>query len=92
VTGLTKRKAKNLPDLAAKALHPNQEPILRVSADPDEQDGFFLLVRGAFAVLRNDSHHGLSDKLSRWDALRICCFVDYLLTAIGEAVKRPDPA
>lgn len=84
LTGLTKAKAPNAEALVSQALHPTNATI-RVSDDNSEQEGFYSLVKGAFLVYRNSSHHELTDKLSRWDALRVCGYVDYLLTTIDEA-------
>lgn len=71
----------NIPNIVAIALHPDRA-MFRVSADNNVQEGFFFLVRGVFSVFRNESHHTLSTRLSRWDALKVCCLIDYLLTTI----------
>lgn len=78
----------NPADLAAHVLHPRRA-ILRVSPDDDEQEGFFLVCRGLFLAFRNSTHHQLSDKFTREDALRFCGFVDFLLAAIEQAQKNP---
>lgn len=74
--------------LVVKALHPNR-PMLRLSADKGEQEGFFLVCKGLFQAFRNPTHHQLSDKFSREDALRFCGFVDALLVVLQQAQKTP---
>jgi len=75
-------------DLVVKVLHPNN-PILRVSIDTSEQEGLFAVCRGLFQAFRNPTHHQLSDKFTRKDALRFCAFVDALLTVLEHAQRTP---
>jgi hypothetical protein len=73
-------------DLVAKVLYPNNR-IFELSADTGEQEGFFFICKGLFQAFRNPTHHQLSDKFSREDALRFCGFVDVLLTVLQRAHK-----
>jgi hypothetical protein len=80
----------NPSELAARVLHP-RSAILRVSQDQDEQEGFFLIVKGLFQTFRNPVHHELSDKFTVQDALRFCGFVDSLLAVLAKANRTLNP-
>ena len=74
--------------VVARALHP-PNALLRVSPDEDEQKGFFLICSGLFLAFRNPTHHQLSDKFTRENALQFCGFVDSLLALLGQATYIP---
>lgn len=61
--------------------------ILKVSDNPDEQDGFTNILRGVMLAFRNLTHHHVVNKFSREDALRVCGFIDVLLGVVDKSVK-----
>lgn len=74
---------------AALKASPN-ESILKVSTDEGEQRGISDICRGMMLAFRNPTHHQITDKFSREDALKVCAFVDNLLRVIdGAIVARP---
>jgi uncharacterized protein (TIGR02391 family) len=82
----TKTGIKNMnpANLASKVLNP-QNPVIEVSKEQDEQDGFHIICKGIMLAFRNPAHHSLSDKFSREDALKFCGFIDTLLGTIEQA-------
>ncbi len=85
ITNTPKGKA---PDLAAIAFK-SSGPVIRLSDDADEQDGYQYLARGLFAVYRNGTHHRLAE-MSREEAIGICAFIDAFLDEIAKG-KRAEP-
>lgn len=64
------------------------ETLMRVpGGDPDEQRGFTQMLRGIVGAFRNPTHHRISKKFSRQDAMRVCCFVDVLLRVVDGCTK-----
>lgn len=59
--------------------------ILKLSDEADEQRGYADICRGIMAAFRNPTHHHVSDKFSREDALKVCAFIDDLLKVIDGA-------
>ena len=59
--------------------------LLLVSQDQGEQEGFSHIVRGMVGAFRNPTHHEISDRFTREDALKVCAFVDLLLQVIDDA-------
>jgi uncharacterized protein (TIGR02391 family) len=59
--------------------------ILVLSTESAEQEGMSNLCRGMMMTYRNETHHQLTDRYSREDALKVCAFIDLLLRAIDEA-------
>jgi hypothetical protein len=58
---------------------------IKLSDDPDEQEGLSQVLRGLILAFRNPTHHQLLDHVSREDALKVCAFIDNLLTVIAKA-------
>lgn len=59
---------------------------LILSLDRSEQEGMANLCRGMMMAYRNETHHQLTDRYTRQDALKVCAFVDLLLRAVDDAV------
>lgn len=58
---------------------------LRVSHNEEEQEGLSHICAGLMLAFRNPSHHQLTDRFSREDALKLCAFVDNLLRIIDQS-------
>lgn len=59
--------------------------VLKVSNDPDEQQGFCDMCRGIMLAFRNPTHHYLTDKITREEAFKVCAFIDTLLPLIEKS-------
>ncbi len=87
--GITRKM--NPQDLIGKVVSPDlARAILVVSEDSAEQEGFFKICSGIEATFRNRTHHEVSNKLSRYDAIKFCSFVDSLLLILSEAKIHKD--
>jgi hypothetical protein len=75
--------------LAAKVLHP-KKARLRISDRSDVQQGMYFICAGLSSVLRNPTHHHLTDKFSREEALSVSGFVDTVLRMLAQG-KRVEP-
>jgi len=72
--------------LVNKALNPNPaKSILKVSDHAEEHEGICHICRGIMLAFRNPTHHQLTDRFTREDALKVCAFVDNLLKIIEQA-------
>jgi Protein of unknown function (Hypoth_ymh). len=97
-TTVLDHRIKSLSGLNGKPLQVitkaiNQEPsraVLEFSNEPSQQEGFFNIYKGIFLAFRNVTHHELTDKFTREDALKFCGFVDLLLLALSQAVVHVD--
>jgi hypothetical protein len=55
--------------------------------DADDQRGFAQILRGIVPAFRNKTHHHLVTSFSRYDAMRVCGFVDVLLRVVDGSTK-----
>lgn len=86
LSGLGKMKPS---DLVGKAINPDpNKAILRVSQDSFEQEGIFSICKGLMLGFRDTTHHELTDKFSKEDALKFCGFVDSLLAILNDSEKQ----
>lgn len=75
--------------LVDKALSSDiSKAILVASDDPQEHEGICHICRGIVGAFRNPTHHRLLDHYTREDALRLCGFIDQLLSIIDKARLR----
>jgi len=58
---------------------------LELSSSKEEQEGFFHIIRGVMSAYRNPTHHVITDKYSREEALIVCAFIDLLLEVVDNA-------
>lgn len=84
LSGITQKM--NPQALMGKAVAPDpMRAILVVSSDPSEQEGFYKICAGIEAAFRNRTHHEVSNKLTRNDAIKFCGFIDSLLLVLVNA-------
>ncbi|WP_119268587.1 TIGR02391 family protein [Taklimakanibacter deserti] len=62
-----------------------QTGALVVSDSAEEQEGIGHIGAGLMLAFRNPTHHHLTDKFTRENALKVCAFVDELLHMIDAA-------
>lgn len=58
---------------------------LKFSDDQGEQEGIANILRGIMGAFRNPTHHQISERFDREEALKFCAFIDNLLRLIEEA-------
>jgi uncharacterized protein (TIGR02391 family) len=62
--------------------------MLRVaSGDAGEQRGFTQILRGLVPTFRNKTHHFIIKNFSREEAMRVCGFIDVLLSVVDSSEK-----
>jgi uncharacterized protein (TIGR02391 family) len=81
----------NPGNLVGKALNPDPaKAVIEVSSDKAEQEGIHSICKGIMLAFRYKSHHTLSDKLTREDALTFCGFINTMLGVIEQATIHAD--
>ena len=81
----------NPGDLVGKALNPDpSKAVIVISAEKNEQQGFFQICNGIMLAFRNRAHHSLSNTFTQSEALKFCGFVDALLVVIGKGAVHLD--
>lgn len=86
---LSGEKGMRPTDLVGKVLNPDpNRAVLKVSDERFEQEGFFSICKGLMLSFRDTTHHELSDKFTRQDALKFCGFIDSLLGILSQAEKQ----
>ncbi|MEO8514049.1 MAG: TIGR02391 family protein [Ignavibacteria bacterium] len=61
--------------------------LLKVSDNPDEQEGYTNLIKGMIQAYRNLTHHHVIDTFTKEDALRVCSMIDVLLRVVDNSQK-----
>jgi len=61
--------------------------VLKVSSNPDEQEGFTNIIRGVMLAFRNPTHHHVINTFSREQALKVCALIDVLLKVVDQSQK-----
>jgi hypothetical protein len=76
-------------ELVNRAINSDPEKSLLVmSRDRAEHEGIAHICRGIVGAFRNPTHHFVLDHYTREDALRLCGFIDQLLSLIAKAKVR----
>ncbi len=77
--------------LVGKALSPDpSKAVIVVSAEKDDQEGFFYVCKGLMQTFRNKAHHTLSSAFTQAEALKFCGFIDTILAVIGKGAVHPE--
>ena len=73
-------------DLVNKIINTNPERgVLRIFDNNEEHEGIGHICRGLMLAFRNTTHQSLSDSYSREDALKVCAFIDNMISAVENA-------
>lgn len=84
-------KNLNPQNLVGKVLNPDpKKAVIEVSAEKDEQEGLHGICKGVMLAFRNKSHHELSEKFTREDALKFCGFIDAILAVVDQGTLHPE--
>ena len=76
------------PDLVNRAINPDpSKSVLKINGAKEEHEGMHYICKGIMLAFRNPTHHTLTDKYKRDDALKFCAFVDDLIMIIDESKK-----
>lgn len=62
-----------------------KKSVLKVSENSDEHEGICHICRGIMLSFRNPTHHFVSDRFSREDALKLVAFIDNLLQIVDKS-------
>lgn len=74
--------------LVGHAFNPEtSRTVLKVSDSPDEQRGFTSILRGIVPAFRNPTHHHVTDRFTREEAMCVCGFIDVLLRVVDNSTK-----
>jgi uncharacterized protein (TIGR02391 family) len=77
--------------LVGKALNPDPaKAVVVVSTDKDQQEGFFSICKGVMQAFRNNAHHRLSSAFTQADALKVCGFIDTILSVLMKGHVHPE--
>jgi uncharacterized protein (TIGR02391 family) len=81
-------KGESAVTVVTKAINPEpSKSILQISASKEEHEGMHYICKGIMLAFRNPTHHTITDKYKREDALKFCAFIDNLLKVIDESKK-----
>ena len=70
-------------DLVSKCIHAKLEfTKLKFSNEPAIQEGYSNLFKGLVSIYRNPTHHTLNFQCTREYAIKVCLFIDELLSLI----------
>lgn len=90
-----KKKAETSPELDGVALmnkvFSKDNPILRISDDPAQQEGCMNLFKGAVSMIRNPPSHSNQVKMDKDEADELLWFATYLFRILDDSTK-PDSA
>jgi len=84
----SKSKLSNLigVDLVNRAINPEpNKSVLVIGDSKEEHEGVHYICKGIMLAFRNPTHHKITGKYSREDALKVCAFIDNILSIIEEA-------
>lgn len=62
---------------------------VQIKGSAEEHEGIGHICRGLVLAFRNPTHHKVADSYSREDALKVCAFIDTLLSVIESATVHP---
>ncbi len=70
-------------DLINQAIGAKPEKIIRFSEDVNVHSGYYFMCRGIISAFRNPTHHEVIDSITREEALKICGFIDTMLSVLN---------
>ena len=73
-------------NLVDKVLNPDKG-LRKIEGERNEQDGYYQIFRGIMMSFRNETHHRISDNLTREDAMKIVAFIDSLLSILDKTTN-----
>lgn len=82
----TKMVGEPLVNFAFKE-NPSETVLLVAGGNDEEQRGYTQMLRGLVPAYRNQTHHHVTDRMSREDALRVCGFIDVMLRVVDTSTK-----